>query len=91
MLPFAAEELGIGCDNSALQGVMTPNHARKLEMPGKFCDSESVDCYRYASFIYQICKGLLMHVPCTGWQHTMASWGQTMVKLSAFNGHPHSN
>ena len=43
-----AEELGIDCDPCALQGPMTPNHARKLEVPGKFCDSEFVECYRHA-------------------------------------------
>lgn len=45
-----AEELGIDCDPRALQGPMTPNHARKLEIPGKFCDSEFVECYRLAAY-----------------------------------------
>lgn len=51
-----AEELGIDCDPRALQGPMTPNHARKLEIPGKFCDSEFVECYRHARGV-RVCTG----------------------------------
>ncbi len=41
------EELGIGCRPADLQGPMAPNRARKLEVPGQFCDCEFVECYRY--------------------------------------------
>ncbi len=41
------EELGIVCKPADLQGPMAPNHARKLEVPGQFCDCELVECYRY--------------------------------------------
>ncbi|KAL0033777.1 hypothetical protein WJX77_004816 [Trebouxia sp. C0004] len=44
------EELGIGCRPADLQGPMAPNHARKLEVPGQFCDSEFVECYRLDAY-----------------------------------------
>ncbi|DBA93406.1 TPA: hypothetical protein ACH3X2_003676 [Trebouxia sp. C0005] len=40
------EELGIGCRLADLQGPIALNHARKLEVPGQFCDCEFVECYR---------------------------------------------
>lgn len=40
------EELGIGCRPADLQGPIALNHARKLEVPGQFCDCEFVECYR---------------------------------------------
>ena len=43
------EELGIECAFTALHGPLTPTHDRKLEVAGKFCDAEFVECYRYAS------------------------------------------
>lgn len=46
-----AEELGILCDPCMLQGPLTPNHARKLEVPGRFCDFEFVECYRHAPLL----------------------------------------
>lgn len=42
-----AEELGIDCEPAALQGPLASNHARQLEVPGKFCDREFVECYGY--------------------------------------------
>lgn len=29
---------------------MAPNHARKLEVPGQFCDCEFVQCYRLDAY-----------------------------------------
>lgn len=71
------EELGIGCRPADLQGPMAPNHARKLEVPGQFCDCEFVECYRYVLSEFEAshmrcqidvldkgCKILLMQAGC---------------------------
>ena len=53
-----AEELGIECGIAELAGPCSPNHARKLEVPGKFCDCEFVECYRCIS-TWQLAMNLL--------------------------------
>lgn len=42
--------MGIECNIEELAGPCSPNHARKLEVPGKFCDREFVECYRLDAY-----------------------------------------